>query len=150
MPKVALPDYERWRLANLPNPFSLLDYVHGVVSANDLAADIIIAIAQLVWPHFIEVDGVVYLAEQYSEARLSELTSNGRADAEYWMNLVSVDGLLHELKGGSAEYALSLAELLSRSWAAKLSQEFPQRVFDVRVQADATVGDVCVVFTEQH
>lgn len=48
-----MPDYESWRSANQPQGFSLFDYVHAIMSTNDLPTDLLLAMARLLWPEFV-------------------------------------------------------------------------------------------------
>ncbi len=147
--KAHLADYEQWKASNAPSELSLAEYIHGVFRTKAVAADAILAIAALVWPAFIEVDGLVLLAEQYSPAKLAELRAQGlsEGEAELWINLFCVDGFFLDLEMASPDHEEQLAETLVQSWEAKLAREFPGRAFHVRILRDADVGDLCVVFT---
>ena len=147
--KAHLSDYERWKAANAPGELSLFDYAYAAFRSNAVAADGILAIAALVWPTFVEVDGLVLLTEQYTEAKVADLRAQGLSEreVEFWINLFCVDGFFHDLELESPEHQEQLAEILQQSWEAKLVREFPGRAFHVRVVRDADVGDLCVVFT---
>jgi hypothetical protein len=114
-------------------------------------SDLVVGIASLVWPRFLEVDGLVFLAEHYAADKVRALADQGIAggELEYWINLFSIDGFFNELRGASLEHAELLAELLAKAWRAKLATEFPLRQFVVNVIRDAEAGDICVVFRSQ-
>jgi hypothetical protein len=91
-------------------------------------------------------DGAVFLSEKFSEARYSELRStfSSSRDVEYWMNLVSIDGLLDPLEGLSEEHIAAFSEHLSESWRAKLGIDFPDRPFEVLLARDEDTGDTAL------
>jgi hypothetical protein len=128
-----LADYDRWRVANEGIEFSLFDYAYGCLRTSGAEADLIVAIASLVWPRFLEVGGLVFLAEQYTVEKVQALSDQGIAgvELEYWINLFSIDGFFHGLPGVSAEHAEFLAQVLAKAWRAKLTTEFPLREFVV-------------------
>lgn len=146
----SMKDFERWRSANAGQEFSLFDYAYAALCDTRAGADLALAMTKLVWPRFVEVEGCVFLGEQYSLAKESELRSRGFTgpDLEFWINLFSVDGLVRGLPSTSADHEEELALLLRDSWDAKLKKDFPDRFFLVRIVRDEDVGDVCLVFTQ--
>ena len=144
---VNLKDYERWRRLNR-EPFSLYDYAYAAAYQQRLPADAMMAFAMLIWPPFRDVDGLVLLAEQYDATKLARLRSQGLTEAklEYWMNLLSVDGLFQSLPGATRWHMRAFANTLHQSWRAKLRQDYPMLRFRVEVVIDDEVDDVCVVF----
>lgn len=148
---VNLQDYERWRTAN-NEQFSLHDYAYAVMLTKRVPADALLAFVELVWPNFIEVDGLVLVAEHFDQAKLIDLRSRdyGGSELEFWMNIFSVDGLLQGLPGDCPSHAVSLAKTLQQTWEAKLIRDFPGRRFRVQVVEDESVGDVCVVFNQEQ
>ncbi len=146
-----LRDYERWRSSNLPESFSLFDYIHAIMKTKQISADLVIALARLLWPDFVEINGRVFLAEQYSEAKLHELRTQGfnETEAQYWMNLFSVDGLLGAQESSHPDYEGEFAAILECSWSAKLAMDYPGRHFMVRTVQDEDAGDICIVFTDE-
>jgi len=142
-----LEDYERWRALN-SEPFSLHDYAYAAAFKQCLPADAIVALAAVLWPAFVEVDGLVLLAEQFSAEKLDALRSQGLPanEVEFWMNILAVDGFFQSLPGTSPSHARSLARTLRQAWQAKLALDFPHCRFKVEVVEDEDVGDVCVVF----
>ncbi len=124
-----MPRYDDWRAANSPLPFSMFDYAHGVLREAKVSGDVVVALASLVWRMFIEVEQLVFLAEEYSEEKAQALSRRGVTgpDLEYWMNLFSVDGFFQNI-AGTEEDEERLASLLVQSWTAKLSIEFSTQV----------------------
>lgn len=143
-----MPDYESWRSANQPQGFSLFDYVHAIMSTNDLPTDLLLAMARLLWPEFVAFDGMVFLKEQFSLARVQE---HGRSDdestTEYWINLLSVDGFFSYSHSDKLSQDEAFANILAEAWRAKLRADFPDRSFDVKVMVDESVGDILLTFT---
>ncbi len=148
-----LSNYATWQKANSPQPYSLFDYVYGAGRSANIPADLFIAFAKLVWPDFVEIDGRIFLAEQYSKTKHEELLKNGSStqEAQYWMNVFSVDGLFLEIAGDTPEHWEAFAAILRDSWEAKLRRDYPSRKFEVRVLRDENddgADDILIVFTE--
>ena len=76
-----LKDYERWRAAN-NEQFSLNDYAYGVMFNQGVPADAVLALAELVWPRFTEIDGLILLAEQFDRDKLTDLRSREHLGSE--------------------------------------------------------------------
>ncbi|WP_156041499.1 hypothetical protein [Chondromyces apiculatus] len=116
-----------------------------------LSADVVIALARLIWPDFVEIDGRVFLVAQYSDLKLKELRAQGfdETEAQYWMNLFPVEGLLGDEESLQPDHEDEFAAILEHSWAAKLAADYPGRRFMVKTARDGDVGDVCVVFTNE-
>ncbi len=150
--KSTLKDYEKWKIANQEGEFSIFDYVHAVLPTGAAGVDLLIAIARMTWPQFLEIDGLVLLAEQCSAHKLAQFRRQGLADAdiEFWTNLLSVDGMLAASDAADRNHEEELASILVAAWRAKLHAEFPTRSFFVRVVRDEDAGDICVVFTQSR
>jgi hypothetical protein len=146
---MTLDDYERFKTIN-DGSVSLFDYAHAVVRGASLPSDVFLAVALMVWPNLKEVDGNVYLAEQFSELRVEELRAEGRSsrDLEFWMNLFSVDGFLAGFAGDSIEQERAFAALLASSWTMKLRHDYPGKLFNVRIIDSPEDGDVAVTFSQ--
>jgi hypothetical protein len=143
--------YEHWKDANYPSFFSWFDYAHCVLRERQVAADFAIAIARIVWPNFIEIDGLIFLADQYSDEKVSSLRTQGVAgqQLEYWMNLFSIDGFFSGVDSTTQEDEEQFAGMLVCTWKAKLQSEFITRDFVVEIAKDDAAGDLCVVFTQR-
>ncbi len=142
--------YQQWREANPQGSFSWFDFAHCVMRDGEIGGDLAIALARLIWPEFIEIDSLVFLAEQYSEDRASSLRNQAIVGhhLEYWMNLFSVDGFFSGVDGTPEETQEHLAKILVDAWRAKLTTDFPSRKFVVEIVRDDDVGDLCVVFMQ--
>jgi hypothetical protein len=141
--------FEDWKAANVERTFGWVDYAHSVLKEHQVPGDFAIAMAQLLWPEFIEVEGSVFLAEQYSSGKALRLEGQGfkGAELEYWMNLFSVDGFLDGVDSATEEDEEQLATLLVKTWQAKLRADFPLRSFRVLAVRDDEAGDLCVTLT---
>lgn len=148
--KPVLEDFEAWRDANQPRVFTMADYVHGVFKAKRLPSDLFVALVELAWPEFVEVEGLIFLGDQFSSERFDGLVSQGleRSQLEYWMNLCLLDGLLDPSSKESSAKVVYVARRLAGAWRAKLALDFPERSFEVTVIDDSETGDVGVVFSQ--
>lgn len=147
-----LPDFERWRSANRSRRFSLFDYAHLSLRDRGVSADSVLALAQLVWPQFLEKDGLVLVAENYSAEKMAELRLRGMSDhdVEFWINLFCVDGFFHEMADASDEHIEEFAHLLAQSWTTKLKLDYPNSAFEMRIIRDDDAGDLCISFTQKR
>lgn len=145
-----LPDYEAWRKINPNKEFSLTDYVYGVHQAQQLHPDFFVALIELMWPTFVEIDKQIFLGQAFSTARYEQLqaTVSHPREVEYWINLTILDGLF-ESKGkfypDHAEYILcSIAEM----WKVKLQKVYPEKSFTFFVIKDSESGDFGITFNQ--
>jgi hypothetical protein len=146
---VSVP-YGQWKAVNPPGSFSWFDYAHCVLREGQISGDLAVALAQLIWPQFVKIDGLIFLAEQYSEEKASSLRGQGiiGRELEYWMNLFSVDGFFADISGSTQEQEEGFAETLVQAWRAKLFSDFGSHAFTVEIVRDDDVGDLCVVFMQ--
>lgn len=145
---VDLPDYEKWVSSNSPKKFSLFDYMHGVFNTKNIASDFAVAFLKLCAPDFYLYEGCVFLEQEFSKSKYDDLVAQGYKgkDLEYWMNLLSVDGLF---ESASLECAKYIADHLAILWKIKLQTDFPEMRFDVRGIVEADEDEVYVVFCQQ-
>lgn len=142
--------YHDWVKANL-GAFSWFDYAHHLLRDQPGAGDFASVIARLVWPDFVEVGRLLFLADQYSLEKLRSLQSQGLdgRELEYWMNLFSVDGFFDGIASVTLDAQKRLARAMSNAWKAKAMQEYPDRAFEVEMIEDEETGDICVAFTQR-
>lgn len=138
--------FEHWKAANNSrDSFSWFDYAHCVLRDQRIAGDMAVAIARLVWPDFIEVEGLVFLADQYSEEKAATLRNQG-VDGhwlEYWINLFSVDGFFDGISASSEDHD-ALSCRLATAWRKKVETEFLGRNFVVEIVNENDSEDICV------
>jgi hypothetical protein len=131
--KSKLSDFQEWRNANADG-FTLFDYLRGNLVTEEVESDVIVAVFELLLPRFVEVENMVFLEEEFSENKLSDL-SRGRSnkEIEYWMNLLNISSLFESVqKSVIQEMALSI----KASWLARLRDTFPNKVFEVNLVED--------------
>lgn len=145
---IALEDYEKWKRANAPGKFSLFDYLHGVSSTQAIAGDITVAYLQLFWPDFYVYKGLVFLKEEFAQDKYQQLVEQGYsgADLEYWMNLLTIDGLFNNL---TTEQALYVGSAIVVMWEKKLAAEYPAQQFKVECLFEQEEDEVYMVFYQQ-
>lgn len=146
-----LQDFETWRSKNSPD-FSMHDYLYGRMEVGGISPDLFVAFTELFWPTAIDFDGLVFLGARFSDGRLAELRSQGYdgKELEYWMNLVSLDGMVQLPSTGRPDdfrdHALYVAKNLEEMWTDRLRRLFPEKRFLVKVIDDFENGDVCITF----
>lgn len=133
--KKELSDYQSWVKANKSKRFSLLDYVHAKLNFDNISPDLAVALLQLYWPTFHEVDGFVFLKEEFSEKKYREVISNNEVQLEYWMNLISIESICSSATSKVQEY---IAIRVTEMWRAKLKIDFPEKSFIVKKINDET------------
>lgn len=122
--KVELSDFQRWVKANEGQKFTLFDYIHAMNIEEQFGIDLFYAISKLIWPEFYELNGYLYLKEEFDNLRYQELKQQLSSESEvgYWMNMLNLDGMLPTQTEKFYSY---LGELLKTTWEAKLSNEYP-------------------------
>jgi hypothetical protein len=112
-----------------------------------------IRIAMLCWPDFEDVEGAVFLPwvvqDTVLSARLRQMLRDGEDPrrVEEQFNVLEVAILFPEVGGGTETAAeRALANLLQEMWSAKLTQQYPERSFDVEASEWFTEGEWCVLF----
>ena len=131
-----LTDYEEWRSRNSKKgSFDLADYIHGVFDYKNIHEDLCFAFLNLIWPEFIEVDGMVFIKDSYQAKKqnISMEAHKLNSETEFWINLLTLDDFLH-IK--DAEKQTFLVTKLGESWKAKLKQDFPSLNFKITIADD--------------
>ncbi|MEP5759436.1 MAG: hypothetical protein ABJ327_09095 [Litoreibacter sp.] len=143
----SLSDYENWVNANSPNKFSLFDYLHGILKTKDIEPDLIVAFLKVFWPEFYCIDGFIFLKEEFQEGKYVDLVKQGTSekDIEYWMNLVSVDGLFDSATFEQSKY---IAHQMAEIWKSKLQSDFTDKEFIVECLTEE--DEVYVVFHQDR
>lgn len=109
--------------------------------------------ARLLWPEFLEAEGMVFLREEVEvQPALHDVpatlrTFASRTDMERAFNLIEVPTLFATGVEASDEELTQLAATLRDAWQAKLEQEFPGRPFVVEILG-GEVDDPTVRFFE--
>lgn len=131
---------------------SRFDYAHFMLRGTYSHADRALALAGLFWPQLRLVDGLVIVAELYSEEKLAELKNRGLSanELEFWMNLFSVDGFLEGIPGASLGHAEAIGDTLVASWTARARLSFTSGDVIAELVTDRESGDVCVTLTRRR
>lgn len=136
-----LPVYQRWRSSRhgiKSSPWTFLSETGDFQRA--------VLWSKLFWPEFVEQDGGVFLAENFTpetyEQWRKELAGDMR-EIERAMNHVHVYDLFLNSPDNDVDAAVYeyLARVLAQCWTAALKAAFPDRSFDVRSRsADEDYG----------
>jgi hypothetical protein len=111
-----------------------------------------LAYAELLWPAFVEAEGMVFLREEVEvQPGLQDIpatlqTFASRTDMERAFNLIEVPTLFATGADASNEELKQLAEILRETWQAKLEREFPGRPFVVEI-LEGEVDDPTICFS---
>jgi hypothetical protein len=101
----------------------------SVLKKFELAA----AFVKLYWPDFNEVDGSIFLAEQYSEANYRAWRERGvaRDQVESVINHCHVYDLFLNADRDQVDPVVfeTIGKTLQKTWACALSDAFPNRTF---------------------
>jgi hypothetical protein len=135
--------------------FGVLDFLAAFGSPLDA-----LTYAQLFWPDFVQVEGMVLLAqstqgEQDSEKVRETLVRHAgdRRRTEEEFNLVEIPSGVFTANLGETtdDQDRWLAETLASMWEARLRSRFPERSFTVRVFSPSeTGGEVAVSFWQNR
>ena len=140
-----LPDYQAWQHAQT-HEFTLWNYL-DVRGDYELAA----AFSKLFCPDFVEVDGYVFLAEQFDHANFEQWRqqfADDRKSVEAVINHVHIDDLFNN--GSRADYQPELVEYLGRvlvvCWRRALQELFPPRQFTFECSAQPDEAGPTITF----
>lgn len=140
-----LPRFEEWR-DGFEEPPGLWDYaVHrgGLTMA--------LAFASLFWPDLVEVDGSVFIAEQYDATVYADWRTRlgDQPDAiERVMNHVHLSDLFHPASEDVPPEELDrLAGMMAETWRVALARQFPERDGHVVLESEEDDGPVLTLFT---
>lgn len=151
VPADDLPDYLAWRKANDKTEFTTTDYLVGVFHTTPLHPDFLVALTELLWPRFVEVEGGVFHAAHFDAARHEELLASCATtrEREFWMNLVILDRLFDAPDGTFfSQHAAALLSAAAAMWRTRLQEAFPDRAFEVTAIEDHEAGDYGLTFTQ--
>ncbi|USX11871.1 hypothetical protein NHH88_19440 [Oxalobacteraceae bacterium OTU3CAMAD1] len=120
------------------------DYVHAVHKTANLSGDFLIWFGKLMWPQLVEMNGLIYISDLYSNERYENFISGGRSkkQAQFWMNLLEISGIFDDLPD---EQMKLLAKNIAECWSAKIRQDFGENHEGARVIVDEENGEVFVV-----
>lgn len=132
---VLLPQYSEWQRLQ-KEPFTLWNYIDAR-SDVELAA----AFSKLFYPDFVEIDGQIFLAEQYSENALDQWRQYFDGDkqkVEQMINHVHIIDLFNN--NASDVYKPELYEYLGKvltvCWNHALQDMFPTKQFVMEYTTD--------------
>jgi hypothetical protein len=130
-----LRELAAWRDAN-GDRFTAFDFV--CVAVSPAAA---IALAEVFWPRFVEVEGCVLIAEQYNPANFRAWWQSLDGDiprVEWVINHLHLCDLFPTGDDPAINRGLqSLAHIMAQCWEGALRQAFPDRQFAIEVTDDA-------------
>lgn len=142
--EIKLNDFEAWKKVN-GQSFSKLDYIHGIIKTALLSSDLYFAFLDLFWPEFIEHEGMIFIKDWFTERKNviadKKMTTS---EKEYWVNLLSIDGLF-DTELDDIKMTL-LSNKIGEAWEAKLKKEYPRRIFKVHIINSE--DDVAVTFQQ--
>ena len=102
--------------------------------------ELAIGYSRLFWPDFVEHDGLVFLADGFSDDGYRDWTRHSSGDrraVETVMNHRHVfDHFSHHGGTASEEQVVYLGRVLKEIWQAKLARDFPGRRFVVSFPED--------------
>ena len=148
-----LPIFQRYKQENeswIPD-FNLWSYLN-LRGDHDLAA----AFSKLFWPDFTEVDGCVFLAQQYDSETFKgwkERLGGNKSAIEGMINHVHISDLFlnspKEVKDskGLDEY---IAKILMVCWKHALQEQFPGKQFVFSLDGDYGYTDSISFYQAEH
>ncbi len=139
-----LIDYQKWKDLN-GEDFSLFDYLRGSLASGECSPDIVVSFARLLFPEFLEKEGMIFLKEQFSQEKFDQFRSQGMEPSkiEYWINLLAVSDLITSLPDS---FVKELTLNIKRSWETCLAESYPKKIFNVDLIQDD--DDMFLVFNQ--
>lgn len=140
--RIKLKDYEFWKKSNR-NLFSKRDYIHAIITSKKASLDLYFAFLDLYWPKFVEKDNMIFIEDSLqTKKQLLEDQKTSPKEKEYWINFLSIDGLLTNEEDQDKLSHLSMK--IAEAWKSKLHNDFPKRKFKLHVISDD--DDIAVTF----
>jgi hypothetical protein len=143
-----LRELAAWRNAN-GDRFTVFDFVGVAVSPT-----VAIALAELFWPRFVEVEGCVLIAERYDPANFRAWWQSLEGDiprVEWVINHLHLWDLFPTGDDPALDRGLqSLAQIIARCWEGALRQAFPDRQFMIEVTDAAEDYGPTVAFSSSR
>ncbi len=96
----------------------------------------------------VQIDGLLFINHQMLP--LDELcalvdTHDSKTDAQSWLNIVLLDGLISDAVGDEWEdddpAAVQIVSVISRAWSYQIELKFPGASFSIEKVSDAEYGD---------
>jgi hypothetical protein len=151
-----LPVYQWYRSPEGNEELTIWNYIN---MRADL--DLAVAFSKLFWPDFVEIDGCVFLKQQFSLAsyeRWKAALKGNRKSLEITMNSVRMFDLFMNsdlvLESQNINQSIPhdstlqefLGQVLAKCWKYALQDLFPEKNFVVRYDPDPTYVGPIVVF----
>lgn len=131
--------FESFKEANKPNFFGDIEYIYTILKIKQLPLDFLFKIVSLVFPSFLELDGCLFLANEFDQKKYENLKETTEDNIQFWMNLIEFTSLHEDL---SEEVALLLASKIADSWNAKIKYEGIMAKGKARAFKDEEYGEV--------
>jgi hypothetical protein len=131
------PAFQRW-VANLPSANNDFRFYQQ----EKLRIDEIICYIDILWPNFLEEDGMIIRESGRDTKEIKRQLKAGMisvSEAEYIINHVHVHDLFPndpDISSMDERVFLFLAHNLSAMWKCRLSQLYPEKRFNVGVDGD--------------
>jgi hypothetical protein len=145
---IALELIDRFQ-SGYPNK-SYFNYV-----ANNVTIEKVIAVAGLLAPDIIEVDGKIFIKENYPmlKGRLNCRFGNDKKTLERYVNLFCLSDffMIAADEMSSQEFWLGeLSIVIKLFWSRHLKEHFPTKVFDFEIHKDGLFDEsgLCITFSE--
>lgn len=148
-----MPDYQKWKAEEQSvRTQGLWDYLFDEAN-HEIAA----AFSKLFWPEFIEVEGLILLAERYPKLGMTpkefkkKLKTNP-GSIEYTVNHIDISYMYHDF-GMKARANAKLYDYLARvlifSWKHALSVAFPEKEFLCLYEDEPSTGNYRISFIQR-
>ena len=117
------------------NAPSLFTKLYWLTNDGPVNAEVFSYFSELFWPKFVKRHGLVFLEQEYSEARYDQLHIDKTGNIEFWINLFLVSDFF-EKSTNQKEESIQLTNKLVECWGAKLKLDFPDLEFVVQTLSD--------------
>ena len=113
----------------------------------EIPVEFVLCLAKLFAPTLKISDGLVFLEETFDLEEYKKHLSEGMesSEAQYWMNLVYVNGVFEDLR---YEDAVELAQKICPVWNLNIENNETSGVGKARVLLDSCLEEVCLTIDQ--
>ena len=144
MEKEFLQDWKNWKGLNKDKYFTVYDYIYHNLNNQNINSDIFFTFIELVWPTFFQLDGHIFLKENFSLKKYESLKRENE-NVEFWLNLILLSPYF-ENDNFEEQKSQSFSQKLVEIWQVKLKKDFPNLNFIVEYVFDSENSDHGLTF----
>lgn len=144
-PTEGLERYQEWTKYN-PDSFTKWSYLRNEVRAED-----VVLLTTLLWPNFIEIDGIVFLAENFNEKTYRKQKRKAHWNASEYgaiVNHIHLEDAFNEDDIPPHCVMVYIGKIMRQMWECRLSTLFAKKAFVVTLDCSVEYKEYVISFKE--